>query len=85
MRGHTSYVNSCDCEKRGNMLICSGSDDGTVRIWDVRQKEPTKTFQYKFQITSVCFDLDSERVFGGSLDNIIQVYIYNIIIISVGI
>lgn len=72
MRGHTSLVNSCDTEPSGGNLVCSGSDDGSVRIWDIREKEAIKTFQNIFQITSVCFDLDSERVFGGSLDNIIR-------------
>ena len=30
--GHQTFVNSCDVARRGPQVICSGSDDGTVRV-----------------------------------------------------
>ncbi|ETO29155.1 hypothetical protein RFI_07973 [Reticulomyxa filosa] len=38
--GHTSYVNSIDYSTfNGDQFICSGSDDKTVRIWNVDNKK----------------------------------------------
>jgi len=31
-RGHQSFVNSCNVARRGPQLLCSGSDDGTVKV-----------------------------------------------------
>lgn len=31
-RGHQSFVNSCDIARRGPQLLCSASDDCTVRV-----------------------------------------------------
>ena len=32
LKGHQTFVNSCDITRRGPQFICSGSDDGTVRV-----------------------------------------------------
>ena len=31
-RGHQTFVNTCDVARRGPQLLCSGSDDGTLRV-----------------------------------------------------
>jgi len=31
-RGHQTFVNTCDIARRGPQLLCSGSDDGTLRV-----------------------------------------------------
>ena len=31
-RGHQTYVNSCGIARRGPQLMCSGSDDGTIKV-----------------------------------------------------
>lgn len=31
-RGHQTFVNACDVARRGPQLLCSGSDDGTLRV-----------------------------------------------------
>ncbi|OBS75354.1 hypothetical protein A6R68_14151, partial [Neotoma lepida] len=31
LKGHTSFVNSCYPARRGPQLVCTGSDDGTVK------------------------------------------------------
>lgn len=35
LKGHTSFVNSCYPARRGPQLVCTGSDDGTVKVGDV--------------------------------------------------
>ena len=32
LKGHTTCVNSCQIARRGPQLICSGSDDGTIKV-----------------------------------------------------
>lgn len=32
LKGHTSFVNTCYPARRGPQLICTGSDDGTVKV-----------------------------------------------------
>lgn len=32
LKGHTSYVNSCSSARRGPQLICSASDDCTIKV-----------------------------------------------------
>ena len=32
LKGHTSFVNTCSAARRGPQLICSGSDDGTIKV-----------------------------------------------------
>ncbi|ETO25763.1 G-protein beta WD-40 repeats containing protein [Reticulomyxa filosa] len=43
--GHTDYVNSIDFFTFDNgQFICSGSDDKTVRVWDVDANEQIRSF-----------------------------------------
>lgn len=32
LKGHTSFVNTCFPARRGPQLVCTGSDDGTVKV-----------------------------------------------------
>lgn len=49
-RGHKNIVNSCAVARRGPQLVCSGSDDSTVRLWDARQKDPVHEIQNVYQV-----------------------------------
>ena len=42
-RGHQTFVNACDIARRGPQLLCSGSDDGTLRVcyWRASTKSCT--------------------------------------------
>lgn len=42
LKGHTSFVNTCYPARRGPQLICTGSDDGTVKV------RPPATIQLVF-------------------------------------
>ncbi|ESO00618.1 hypothetical protein HELRODRAFT_185760 [Helobdella robusta] len=73
-KGHQTFVNACDVSRRGPQYLCSGSDDGTVRIWDSRRKTSIQTLQSTFQVTSVCFSDTSEQVISGGIDNDLKVW-----------
>ncbi|ESN96865.1 hypothetical protein HELRODRAFT_178665 [Helobdella robusta] len=74
IKGRQTFVNACDVSRRGPKYLCSGSDDGTVRIWDSRRKTSILTFQNTFQVTSVCFSDTSEQVISGGIDNDLKVW-----------
>jgi len=74
LTGHTSYVNSCSPVRRGPPFVCSGSDDGTVKLWDARVKTCSSSYASKYAVTAVCFSDAGDQIFSGGIDNDIKVW-----------
>ncbi|CAB1455375.1 unnamed protein product [Pleuronectes platessa] len=74
LKGHTSFVNSCYPARRGPQLVCTGSDDGTVKLWDIRKKGAIHTFQNTYQVLAVTFNDTSDQILSGGIDNDIKVW-----------
>ncbi|KAL4567710.1 hypothetical protein LXL04_023302 [Taraxacum kok-saghyz] len=74
MAEHSSFVNSCCPSRRGPPLVVSGSDDGTAKLWDLRQRGAIQTFPDKYQITAVGFSDASDKIFTGGIDNDIKIW-----------
>ncbi|XP_067664474.1 U5 small nuclear ribonucleoprotein 40 kDa protein-like [Haliotis asinina] len=74
LKGHQTFVNSCNPARRGPQLVCTGSDDGTVKLWDARKKGVIQTFQNTYQVTAVSFNDTAEQIFSGGIDNDIKVW-----------
>lgn len=74
MKGHANFVNSCSGARRGPTLICSGSDDSTIKVWDARKKHVIHTFDNEFQVTAVCFNDTAEQIISGGIDNEIKIW-----------
>ncbi|KAL3316205.1 U5 small nuclear ribonucleoprotein [Cichlidogyrus casuarinus] len=74
IKGHKSFVNSCHVARRGPQMICSGSDDGTIKLWDRRQKNEVHSFQNTYQVLSVTFNDSQELIYSGGIDNIIHAW-----------
>ncbi|CAH1774958.1 unnamed protein product [Owenia fusiformis] len=73
-KGHTSFVNCLNVARRGPQLICSGSDDGTIKLWDSRKKGTLQTFQNMYQVTAVSFSDTAEQIISGGIDNEMKVW-----------
>ncbi|ORZ11749.1 hypothetical protein BCR41DRAFT_356878 [Lobosporangium transversale] len=73
-KGHSTFVNSCSPARRGPELLASGSDDGSVKIWDLRSKNAVETFESPYQITAVSFSDAGDLVFAGGIDNTIAAW-----------
>lgn len=72
-KGHTSFVNTIQGARRGPQLMCSGSDDSTIKIWDTRKKQSVSSMNTVYQTTAVTFNDTAEHIFSGGIDNDIKV------------
>ncbi|XP_032667423.1 U5 small nuclear ribonucleoprotein 40 kDa protein [Odontomachus brunneus] len=74
MKGHILFVNSVSGARRGPMMLCSGSDDCTIRVWDPRKHNECCTLNNTYQVTAVTFNDTTEQVISGGIDNDIKVW-----------
>lgn len=73
-KGHVAIIHSVSAPKKLLNLLATGSDDGTVKIFDTRTKKQSHDFTHKYPITVVCLSEMGDRVFSGGIDNIIRCY-----------
>src|SRR4029453_3408669 len=67
-KGHTKAVSGAAFSPDGKMAI-SGSDDTTLRLWDVATQQTIRSFEgHKDGVTSVAFSPDGRMVISGSAD-----------------
>jgi len=63
----------------GVELVATGSDDGTVKIWeggDEASKTPVATLEIGCPVTAVCWSADGSNVYVGAIDNEIHVCVF---------
>ena len=68
-KGHTSVINSLDSSRRGTDLIVTSSDDGCLKLWDLRHKSSVSTLDLVHPLPSVSFNETSDKCYVGSLSN----------------
>ncbi|KAJ2923437.1 hypothetical protein H1R20_g13656, partial [Candolleomyces eurysporus] len=80
IRAHREIINSIDRTMGGGAgieLVATGSDDGTVKVWeggDEAQKHPVATLEIGCPVTAVCWSADGNNIYVGAIDNEIHVY-----------
>ncbi|EAU82738.1 U5 snRNP complex subunit [Coprinopsis cinerea okayama7 len=80
IRAHREIINSVDRTMAGGAgieLVATGSDDGTVKIWeggDEAGKFPVATLEVGCPVTAVCWSADGASVYVGAIDNEVHVY-----------
>ena len=88
IRAHREIINSIDrtmASGSGTELVATGSDDGTVKIWEGGEegkKNSVATLTIGCPVTSVCWSADGANVYIGALDNEIHVHYFAILPIS---
>lgn len=73
-QGHENLVNCIDLARRGQELLISGSDDGTIGIWDPRQKSAVEYLETDYPVTAVALAEAGNELYSGGVDNKIQVW-----------
>lgn len=79
IKAHREIINTVDRTMAGGAgveLVATGSDDGTVKIWEGGEdagKHAVATFEIGCPVTSVCWSADGANVYIGALDNEIHV------------
>ena len=73
LTGHTSIVNCCAMSRSGAPIGFSGADDGTIKIWDMRDRKCAGTLEHTYQILSVDSSPDANTIFAGTIDDSILV------------
>ena len=82
IKAHETDVNVCDWNKIATHLIATGSDDGTVKIWDLRRQKQGKrneellAFNWHSEpITSIRFQPNEESVIAVACeDNSVSIW-----------
>lgn len=72
LRNHQSYVNSISAAPSDPNLLVSVGDDCHINIWDLRTRKCVLSFKDKYQLTAVSFNKNSDQVFAGGIENLIN-------------
>ncbi|KAL9116039.1 MAG: hypothetical protein Q9227_000407 [Pyrenula ochraceoflavens] len=72
--GHEEVINCLDIARRGQELLISGSDDGSIGIWDPRQKAAVDHIETDFPVTAVALAEAGNELYSGGIDNDIKVW-----------
>ena len=74
LSGHTSDINSVSFSPDGK-LLASGSDDETIRLWDVSTGQTLHTLdEHESYVNSVSFSPDGKLLASGSEDGTVLLW-----------
>ena len=72
--GHEEIINCLDVSRRGEEVLVSGSDDGSIGFWDPRQKRAVDYTETDYPITSIALAEAGNELYTGGIDNDIKVW-----------
>jgi len=70
---HTSYVMSVSYSPNGRVLVSTGYDDKTMKIWDAETFELKHTFEQEFYTTQATITADSNFIVSANYDNTVRI------------
>ena len=71
--GHTGSVRSVAFSPDSTMLA-SGSQDSTIKLWDIATKENIATLRHTHRVRSVAFSTDSKTLVSGAHDGTVRLW-----------
>ncbi len=71
--GHTGSVRSVAFSPDSTMLA-SGSQDSTIKLWDIATKENIATLRHTHRVRSVAFSTDSKTLASGAHDGTVRLW-----------
>jgi len=72
--GHEGVIDCLDVSRRGMEVVVSGSDDGTVGLWDPRQKEALEYIETQYPVTAVAVSEVASELYTAGIDPDIKVW-----------
>lgn len=73
LSGHSNWVRSCNYSPDGRLAV-SGSDDKSVRAWDIRTKRAFQTYDNQSSVNAVRFHPDGTCIAAACSDNSLRIW-----------
>lgn len=73
LEGHTGNVTSLGFQRNGRYLY-SGSEDGTVKIWDLRSPTFSRSFDAKGGVNSVALHPNQAEIISGDQNGSVKIF-----------
>lgn len=73
LEGHKGNITALGFQKEGNFIYTS-SEDGTIKLWDLRSSKYSRSWKVGAPCNSVCLRTDREELISGDHDGYIKIW-----------